>query len=32
MVLTYHSNAGGATEYGYNWSAPYHRFVELGPA
>ena len=28
MVLDYHSNAGGATEFGTNWSAPYHRSAE----
>ncbi len=30
MVPDYHSNAGGTTEFGVNWSAPYHRSVELG--
>ena len=28
MVLNYNSNSGTTTEYGVNWSAPYHRYVE----
>ena len=28
MVLNYHSNAGVTTEFGVNWSVPYHRFAE----
>ena len=28
MVLNYNSNAGTTTEYGVNWSAPYHRYAE----
>ena len=27
--MSYNSNAGGATEYGNNWEATYHRFVEV---
>ena len=29
IVLSYNSNAGGATSYGNNWEATYHRFVEV---
>jgi hypothetical protein len=28
MILSYNSNAGGSTEFGNNWGAPYHRSVE----
>ena len=28
IVLNYHSNSGVTTEYGVNWSAPYHRYAE----
>ncbi len=28
MALIYNSASGGSTEYGNNWSAPYHRYAE----